>query len=106
MSNQWTHCKDCHYEKTHTETQHPCSVCHGGDECLDPRIPELQAQVAKMRKALEEIKTVQYILEPSTDESERADYWGLLARSRLAWIGQVKSYRNLAREALKDLPPT
>ena len=62
----------------------------------DHKIRELQAQVTKMRKALEEIKTVRYGLEPNTDDEERADYWSHLAQS----------YRNLAREALKDLPPT
>ena len=61
----------------------------------DKEIRELQAQVAKMRKALEEIKAVRYGLEPSTDE-HCADYWSRLAQS----------YRDLAREALKDLPPT
>ena len=93
MSNLSAHCRECFYEKTHTENDHPCSNCYGGDECLDKRIPELQAQVAKMRKALEEIhRTAMY-----DNGSAPAPFCFVLA---------FNAIKEKAREALKDLPPT
>lgn len=81
---------------------HPCTVCHGGDECVDERIPELEAKVkaleaenAHFRKALEEIKAVRYGLDPSMDETERADYWSNMAQS----------YRRTAGEAIRGPSP-
>ena len=95
MSNLSAHCRECFYEKTHTENDHPCSNCYGGDECLDKRIPELQAQVAKMRKALEEIARVRRGLDMTDTDEYRVDYF----------FRQVDCYQDLARKALRDTPP-
>lgn len=91
MSNLSAHCRECFYEKTHTENDHPCSNCYGGDECLDKRIPELQAQVAKMQ--LENLSL-------------------RLALTHIASIPMLLACQNpgipkaIAERALKDLPPT
>ena len=62
----------------------------------DHKIRELQAQVAKMRKALEEIAKVRRGLDLGDTDEYRADYF----------FRQADGYQALAREALKDLPPT
>ncbi len=62
----------------------------------DKEIPELQAQVAKMRKALEEIAEVPKHFQTSDT------LYGFIE----LLFSKINSNRNLAREALKDLPPT
>lgn len=62
----------------------------------DKEIRELQAQVAKMRKALEEIAKVRRGLDIGDTDEYRADYF----------FRQADFYQDLARKTLKDLPPT
>ena len=58
----------------------------------DQKIAELQAQVAKMREALEKIAKVRRGLDLTDTDEYRVDYWSRLAQS----------YQNLARKALRD----
>ena len=58
----------------------------------DQKITELQAQVAKMREALEKIAKVRRGLDLTDTDEYRVDYWSRLAQS----------YQNLASKALRD----
>lgn len=58
-------------------------------------IAKLEAENAKMRRVLGEIKAVRYGLDPSDSDEERAQYWSNLA------LG----YRDLASRTLKELSP-
>ena len=61
----------------------------------DQKIAELQAQVAKMREALEKIAKVRRGLDTTDTDEYRADYF----------FRQADCYQDLARKALRDTPP-
>ena len=61
----------------------------------DQKIAELQAQVAKMREALEKIARVRRGLDTTDTDEYRADYF----------FRQADCYQDLARKALRDTPP-
>jgi len=91
VSNQYPHCRNCFYEKTHKETQHPCSVCHDGGECLDSRIPELEAQVSDMRRVLQALADFSLF---AYDEKS----------SHIALIANLSEIRGAAKYVLQGLP--
>jgi hypothetical protein len=95
------YCKACVHSDTPIDAS-PCSGCGWGvlfelrGTTIDPRIPELQAQVAKMREVLEEITEVPKHFQTSDT------LYGFIE----LLFSKINSNRDLAREALKDLPPT